>query len=402
MKCSILSLHRFQVCFLLLAGLMSCPTVWADSALDIDTNEIQADSTFHADSGEFCSDSSLTALPSDTLPSPSQETKKGPWLKRAVKAAGTFLDKLAISGVDTNYLALPKYGWKVPLSVNFAGIHCKVEGHELPVFSDVSSSIRSSLNGHASIGIGYRSLSFKYSWDLSHNYSRDVNFSLLDNPYGIEIRSHVTDGFHGHLDASSTEGDMDIRKGDLRLKATLINAYVAFNSKHYSLPAAMDQSLIQRRSAGSVTAHVLFLSSELTANNQALLERLSGLKRIEVYQAAAGIGYGYNYTPNQGRLLLHLSAAPLLVFFTKNFMTASIPLPIDEEEVLELELNSEVKTKHKYFLTAIMRASAFYNINDHFYLGATALLNNIRFDSEEDVKLQMKDWIVNAQFGIRF
>ena len=116
----------------------------------------------------------------------------------------------------------------------------------------------------------------------------------------------------------------------------------------------------------------------------------------------AGIGYGYNYTPNQGRLLLHLSAAPLLVFFTKNFMTASIPLPIDEEEVLELELNSEVKTKHKYFLTAIMRASAFYNINDHFYLGATALLNNMRFDSEDNVKLQMKDWIVNAQFGIRF
>ena len=62
----------------------------------------------------------------------------------------------------------------------------------------------------------------------------------------------------------------------------------------------------------------------------------------------------------------------------------------------------EVKTKHKYFLTAIMRASAFYNINDHFYLGATALLNNMRFDSEDNVKLQMKDWIVNAQFGIRF
>ena len=77
-------------------------------------------------------------------------------------------------------------------------------------------------------------------------------------------------------------------------------------------------------------------------------------------------------------------------------------LPIDEDEVLELELNSEVKTKHKYFLTAIMRASAFYNINDHFYLGATALLNNMRFDSEDNVKLQMKDWIVNAQFGIRF
>lgn len=118
MKCSILSLRRFPTCLLLLAGLMSSPMVWAESSLDIDTNEIQADSTFHADSGEFRSDSSLTALPSDTLPSPSQETKKGPWLKRAVKAAGTFLDKLAISGVDTNYLALPKYGWKVPLSVN--------------------------------------------------------------------------------------------------------------------------------------------------------------------------------------------------------------------------------------------------------------------------------------------
>ena len=330
--------------------------------------------------------------------------KSKSWLNKALKAAESFLDEMAISGVDTSYLALPKYGWKLAFSSNFAGIKTNVSGHDLPVYENIDVNMKSKLNGQASVAFGYRSASFKYSWDWAHGYSRDFNFSLLDNPVGIEIRNHTTDGMYGMLDASSSDGNMKVKKGDVTMKATIINAYYAFNAKKYSLPAAMDQSLIQKKSAGSITAYALFLSANMQANNRELINAMSTLKKIELYQAALGLGYGYNFTPNKGKFLLHVSAAPLLVFFNKSFLTGSMELPLfeEDEEVFELDMSAEVKTRHKMFLTAIARASLFYNINDHFYLGANALVNDVRFDSKDDIKMKMKDWIINAQIGIRF
>ncbi|MDY6242056.1 MAG: DUF4421 family protein [Prevotella sp.] len=345
-------------------------------------------------------DDSPTGAPLLTQNAPTQAN--GPWLKRQVKALGQLLDEWAIEGVDTNYLALPRYGWQAAVTANFAGINTKVEGHNIPTYGSINVDMHSSLSGQTSVSLGYRSLSFDYSFDMANGFSEDFNLSWLDNAWGIEYRSHSTEGLHGELDASATPQSLPVSKGDTRMKATLINGYYVFNPRRYSLPAAMDQSLIQKRSAGSFTAYALLLSARLEPQNKTLSTMLGGLKKIEFYQVALGLGYGYNYTPNRGRLLIHASAAPLLVFYNKNFLTASTGIPLPDGTVYQTDISKEIETKHRYFLTGVARASVYYNISPHVHIGANALLNDVRFESASGLEMRMDDWIVNASIGVRF
>lgn len=333
---------------------------------------------------------------------PASAQKDDSWLKRNVKGLGKWLDNWAIEGVDTNYMALPKYGWKVAATTNFAGISTSVEGHDIPTYQNINIDMHSKLNGQTSVQMGYRSLSFSYSFDVAHGYSNDLNLSLLSQAFGVEYRSHTTHGLHGTLDASATPQTLQVSENDTRLRATIINGYYVFNSKKYSLPAAMSQSLIQKRSAGSITAYAVFLSANLESRTPTLTAMLGGLKKIEFYQAALGLGYGYNYTPNRGRLLLHVSAAPLLVFFNKNFLTSSVNIPLPDGTSYGTDISKEVQAKHHYFLTGVARASLFYNISPHVHLGFSALVNDIRFASLSGVEMRMDDWIANATLGFRF
>lgn len=273
------------------------------------------------------------------------------FLQRTMHKVKDYLDKRSINRIDTNYLALPIYGWKAAVTVNFAGVNTAVEGHNIPTYKDIDVNMHSSLNGHTSLMLGYRGLSASYSWDIAHGYSRDFNLAWFGKQVGLEYRSHSTDGLHGVLDASATEGNVPVRRGDTRLKATIINGYYVFNYKKYSLSAAMKQSLIQKRSQGSVTAYAAFLAARLEEKDQTLSSMLNGITKIEFYQAALGLGYGYNYTPNRGRWLMHISAAPLLVFFNKSFITANVGIPLPGGSQYSTDISKEVHTKNKFFLT---------------------------------------------------
>ncbi|MBP3254615.1 MAG: DUF4421 family protein [Bacteroidales bacterium] len=335
------------------------------------------------------------------IPDDNKQNKTS-WFQNTIKAIGQTIDEWTIEGIDTNYVALPHYGWQAAVTANFAGINMGVLGHNIPTYGSIDIDMNSKLSGQTSISLGYRIFSWDYSFDIANGYSSDFNLSWLDNSWGIEYRSHTTKGLSGTLDASATAGNLPVKENDTRLRATIINGYYVFNSERYSLPAAMEQSLVQRKSAGSLTAYILYLSATLEANNSNLVTMLGGMKKVEFYQTAIGLGYGYNYTPNEGRLLIHASAAPLLVFFNKNFITADYAFPLTDGSYYHVDMLKEVKTKHNYFLTGVARASIFYHITPRIYFGCAALINNIRFDSDSGVEIKMNDWIANATIGIRF
>jgi hypothetical protein len=71
----------------------------------------------------------------------------------------------------------------------------------------------------------------------------------------------------------------------------------------------MQQSLIQRRSSGSITAYAVFMSAKLEAKNSRLSTMLGGIRKIEFYQAAVGLGYGYNFTRDRTQAI---SMVPIL------------------------------------------------------------------------------------------
>ena len=335
-------------------------------------------------------------------PMAQQDQKQASWLRRTIATIGNTLDRWDIEGLDTNYLSLPRHGWKASLTANFAGITAHVDGRSVPSFGDISVDMASKLNGQTSLSLGYRMLSLDYSFDIVTGYSSDLNLSWLDNAWGIEYRSHSTEGLAGTLDASATDGNLRVSEGDTRLRATLINAYYVLNPERYSLPAAMDQALIQRRSAGSITAYAVLHASDLEVRSADLATMMGGVKKVEFYQTAIGLGYGYNYTPNQGRLLIHLSAAPLLVFFSKNLITADFAIPLPDGSTYHTDISKEVRSKHRLTLTAVARASLFYYLNERIHIGLSGLVNNMGNDTDSGVATSMNDWIVNAALGVRF
>lgn len=328
--------------------------------------------------------------------------ESGSWAGRHIRGLGHYLDSLSAAGVDTSFFSLPKYGWKATVSASFAGLLGSVRGSDIPGYGDISGRLRTSLNGQTSVTLGYRGLSLGYSFGIARGYSRDFNLSYMRNSWGLEYRNHLTDGLHGRMDASLTPDDLPVRKDDIRLKATIINGYYVFNSRHYSLPAAMGQTVVQKRSSGSVTAYAVFLSSSMVSREPAVSAMLGGLNKIELYQAALGLGYGYNFTPNRGRLLLHASAAPLLVFFNKSLMTADVNFPLPSGGNITTEVSKEVLPRHKYFVTFVARASVAYNFSDHIFASAALLVNDIDFNSTTGLKLAMHDWILRTTLGLRF
>ena len=324
------------------------------------------------------------------------------WLGKSLSAVGRFLDHRAKFGLDTTFLAAPKCGWMVSVTSSFAGVKPTVTGEDLPTYGDINIYMRSGLSGNLALALGYRGFSVRYALNFAKGYSRNLNLAYLGRSFGIEFRRYATDGLHGYIDASATPKIAQVEKGDTRLRATIIDGYYVFNCNHYSLPSAMGSGLIQKRSSGSVTAYGLYLNADLTAQNEMLGAMLGGIKKIEIYQAALGLGYGYNYTPNGGRLLVHLSAAPMVVFFTRNFITADVSFPLQDGSAYKTEILKSIEPKHRLFLTGIARASVIYNLNDHLDFSVNALLNDVQFSSTIDLKVGMKDWVVNGRVCVRF
>lgn len=91
-----------------------------------------------------------------------------------------------------------------------------------------------------------------------------------------------------------------------------------------------------------------------------------GLKQIKLYQASIGFGYGYNYTPNNGKFLFHISAAPVLVFINKGLITANTYIMIQDSSIHRMEVQREIKPRVPVYVTGTARLAAVYHINHRF------------------------------------
>lgn len=187
------------------------------------------------------------------------------------------------------------------------------------------------------------------------------------------------------------------------------------------MPAAFKQSYIQRKSAGSVLAHLDFRYAGLEFDDDNYIARAGGVRGLELYQLAIGVGYGYNYTPNKGKFLLHLSATPVLTVFNHMLMTGdSRMFWHNDKDDYNLVFSRKLKGRFPVFFTGNAKIALVWNINDRFVLAATCVANNIRFRARDkmfeidrddldldyntviDSYIMTWDWKANIYFGVRF
>lgn len=331
-----------------------------------------------------------------------------------------FSDRWFSRGIDTNYLALPKYPFRIAYKSEVGGAHTFLDSEGLPYFGNLTARFHTNPTPKMGLNVAFRNFNLGYMIDLFKGYS-NFGLAFIQNAWGLDIQRRKTFYAHGYFDASEVEGQSEIEAGDISMTTLFVSAYYAFNNKKFSIPAAVKQSYIQRKSAGAPLLYADFRYSDMMFKEDAYIVQAGGTKEIELYQIAVGVGYGYNYTPNNGKVLLHLSVIPMLTVFNQMLLTGdSRMFWHNEEEDYNLVFSRKVAPRFPVFFTGTARAAVVWNINDRFVLALNGVVHNIRFrmrdkmfeiDREDldlyyntiiNAHLMTWDWKADLVFGVRF
>lgn len=194
-----------------------------------------------------------------------------------------------------------------------------------------------------------------------------------------------------------------------------------FNGKHFSYAAAYDQSVIQKRSAGSLMVGAMYYYGHInyaTDKNAELIYVMRGLGRIKLWQGSVGLGYAYNWVPTRG-LLISAMAMPMLTFVNKMKVYAyntNVPELVEDPNFLNPDLTEEEWDRWWYGNTRITpmtdrsfnsgitvnfdaRMSISYNFGRCF-VAAYGQFNNFRYNHDQNDGY-VNDWFINTSFGVR-
>ncbi|MBR1929359.1 MAG: DUF4421 family protein [Paludibacteraceae bacterium] len=300
------------------------------------------------------------------------------WWERLISRA----DKHFLKNVDIDYISLPRYRFTIGINGDYGSVYTSLKCSNVPYYNQVDAKFGSNVTPKLGFTVGFRNMSFGYSWDLFRGYS-NLKFSLMQNTYGIDLFRRKTTFSGGYIDASGTEGRYELSSNDMSTTTFFLSGYVVLNRRKFSMPAAFKASYIQKRSAGSVLIVADFMYSRLAYLNDELVKRTGGVHEMELYQIAVGAGYGYNYTPNKGKVLLHISATPMLAVLSRMFITGNDSMFMPQEAGYNLILSRKIKPAFPVYVTGQAKAAIVYNISPRFVLAFNTVVNNIRFRAKD-------------------
>lgn len=321
------------------------------------------------------------------------------------------LDNFLLQGVDTNYITLPEHSWRLAYTTSMVGINSMLDLRDVHDIGTITFASRTTPSVDLGFNAGYRSFGVSYSWDVLHAYSQKLSLSLGSKRFGLEFDRATSTDIRGYLTLHNYPNipTMDMKPGYMWITNTRLSVWYALNAAHYSHQAAIKQSYIQRKTAGSLLLSLTYLSTDLSLHDSVTLKGkpvfvmlMDDVSRMVTHQVAIGIGYGINYTPNKGKVILHLSANAELVCYSIDQISFALP------DTLELPGMPQYTIKPKYpvHVTGNIRAAVSWEINKWVHLSAYGQANNIRFTAREDElsKLHMDNWNWQARItiGVRF
>lgn len=363
------------------------------------------------------------------------------WIVKTVKKAGAFLDTMAVSGVDRQYIEAPKNPWQVILRGNINQSDLKLNAttdHAEEIFDFMEGEmtweprIKTKPATYAGIWAGYRGYGLGYSWNLGGDKGRILTFGATGGSYGINLRIHWFDNDNPEVYMNSTQWyddgntiyhepfsfNKEIGLGSpIQTRALFLDGYYLFNGKKCSYAAAYDQSVFQLRSAGSLMAGAMYFHSTThydTDINADLIMLMNDIGRFKTWQASAGVGYIYNWVPVKG-LLISAMAIPMLTFYNHNKIwrydsnLKRVIKHYDFEKALEMEdseyridkENPNISTKNSSMkINFDARVSVTYEWNKRVFLNAFCQFTNFKYRLD-DLNGRLNDWYLNASLGLR-
>ena len=281
--------------------------------------------------------------------------------------------------VDTAYIMRPQTKWTIVGRLNVSG--AKIEAEGLEDRRHFKSEMKADYKSTLSVGVSYLGFSLNASLNPAKLMGKyrdyELNFNSYGQRFGFDFIYQDAHNFTGWHDTDGMER-IDLPADMLSLKTLNVNTYYAFNSRHFSYPAAFSQSYIQRRSAGS------FL---LAASGMGQHGTVSGEQEMKFKMTNIGIGagYGYNYVPSKG-WLLHISALPTFIVYTNTSMTFGdneVPLHYHFPEVIITGRGAVVRQWRNNFV------------------GMSMVFNFTNIGHEDNLAIHNIKWRIRTFFGLR-
>ncbi len=243
-----------------------------------------------------------------------------------------YLDDKAKSKVDPGYIEVPEKPWRVILRYKENMVLVDYDhGIDFPATNERAEwKLRFEPPVASSVGfwVGYRGTGFSYSKSLTKNAGRYYSFSTTGAKYGFNFRLRRFQTQDAQFSATEyKDGKLSEEPYDTAfsmpspvwIRSVYLNGYYVFNGRRYSQAAAYNQSVIQRRSAGSLLLGATWYQSSFDYSDIAngyFMIFAGGIYRIKVHQANLGVGYGYNWVPFRG-LVVNAMAMPTISVYNR-------------------------------------------------------------------------------------
>ena len=345
---------------------------------------------------------------------------------------------MAVNGVDRRYIEAPQQPWQLILKGNINQSDLKLEStiDGAAMFDNTIGElqweprIQTNPSTYAGFWVGYRGYGFGYSWNVGGDRGRIWTIGATGGSYGVNLRIHSFRNKEPEVHYAGTflwddgispvylsETGVQELLSPIKTRTLMLDGYYLFNGKHFSYAAAYDQSVIQKRSAGSLMVGAMFYHSHIdyaTDDNADFILLMDNIGRIRQWQLSLGAGYAYNFVPAKG-LLVSAMAMPMLTVYDRhktwrydsNYRDMALDDVLHNEDELSPEQwklkekpLSVVNRQHPFALNFDARLSLTYQWS-LFFLNAYGQFNNFHY-KDGGVKGTLNDWYVNAAFGVRF
>ena len=324
---------------------------------------------------------------------------------------GNWVDNYLTKDIDTNYIALPEHSWRLAFITAMPGVNSNLTSYN--DWGPISILSRTNPSVDVGFNAGYRAFGFGYAWDVMSAYTRRLSFSFGSKYIGVDFTMNNVSNLTTKL-FYEDQFVGDLAPGSVWVTNANLTIWYALNSAHYSHNAATKQSYIQRKTAGSLLLYAAYMASQVSIHDTINVVPgygpivpllMSGMNGVQTRQVAVGLGYGINYTPNHGKVLLHISAAALLVAYSYNQI--SYYLVDSLADALPSYPMFHLRSSFPVHVTGNVRAAVSWEINKWAHLSAWTTGENIRFRSAKTdyggyAFLSNWLWKVQLTLGVRF
>lgn len=319
---------------------------------------------------------------------------------------GVWLDNYSLRNLDTSYITLPDYSWRIALTNSEVGIFSDYAAQTNSEIGRVQLVSTTTPSVDLGFHIGLRTIGFGYSWDVLHAYASKLNFGFGGKQWGVELNRQTSSNIKSSIAFPDYNiSPIPITEGDVWVTNTNLSAWFALNAYHYSHNAAIKQTYIQKRTAGSLLLNLSYLNTDVSFGHNPEMEGalpivFNNVYKIVTHQVAVGLGYGINYTPNHGKVLIHASATAQAVFYSVNYVSYEPP-----DSLKGFAYPSyEIRPTSPIHFTGTMRLAVSWEINKWVHLNARVQGDNIRFKANANsgmVSMSNWNWQTSLAVGVR-